>query len=75
MADPQTVAFNGTSVISWTSENAESCEAFGSWSGDRGTSGSETVGPLTEDPNYILLCEGIGGSTVRSGRDCLRRLG
>ena len=66
MAEPETVDFEGTSTISWTTSNAEGCEAFGSWSGDRGTSGVEEVGPLTADANYILLCEGQGGSTVRS---------
>ena len=65
-ASPEVVGFDGTSTLTWSTENATECTSFGSWSGDRDTSGSFEVGPLTSDANYILLCTGPGGNTARS---------
>ncbi|MEO1576543.1 MAG: hypothetical protein AAFU65_16480, partial [Pseudomonadota bacterium] len=57
----------GQSVtLSWSSTDASRCEAFGDWSGVRNPSGSETVGPLTANSNFILQCTGDGGDAVDS---------
>ncbi|KAA3626088.1 MAG: fibronectin type III domain-containing protein [Proteobacteria bacterium] len=64
--NPTSVAYNGTSVLSWSSSNATSCSAAGDWSGTKGASGAETVGPLTSDASYTLTCTGIGGSVNRT---------
>lgn len=65
-ADSTSVAYNGTSVLSWSSSDASSCSASGGWSGTRGTSGAETVGPLTSNTGYTMTCTGSGGSVTRT---------
>ena len=58
----------GTTVdISWTSSNATSCNASGSWEGAKSTSGTETVtinsaGNLT----FTLTCSGSGTSASKN---------
>jgi len=56
----------GESVtVSWSSTDATSCSASGGWSGTRGTSGSEVVGPLQSGQTYTLTCSGEGGGAVQ----------
>lgn len=50
--------------LSWQSSNADSCSASGGWSGDRATSGSETVGPLNQTTTFSLSCSGAGGGAL-----------
>ena len=61
-AFPITIASGETTEVSWFTENASSCVASGDWSGQRATSGEETVGPLTENATFTLTCSGDGGS-------------
>ena len=54
-------------TLEWSSTNASSCSASGSWSGSRATSGSaaytsETAGNFT----FYLSCSGSGGNTSQS---------
>jgi hypothetical protein len=63
-ANPPGVASNGTTTLSWTGTNVTSCTASGGWSGTKATSGSESVGPLTQDTTYSINCTGGGGSAV-----------
>ena len=45
----------GNSVtLTWTTSNASSCSASGSWAGSRALSGSETVTPDSEGQKPIL---------------------
>jgi hypothetical protein len=64
IADQLTVVEGESSTLSWSSTNADSCEANGSWSGPRMTSGSESTGALMVTTSYTLTCSGLGGSTV-----------
>jgi len=64
-ANPASVASNGSTVLIWNSGNANNCVAGGDWSGSKGSSGSETVGPLTVNQRYTLTCTGTGGSLQR----------
>lgn len=64
--NPTSVEYNGTSLMSWSASNATSCSASGGWSGTKGISGAETVGPLTSDTSYTMTCSGIGGSVTRT---------
>ncbi|MEK7650680.1 MAG: PKD domain-containing protein [Patescibacteria group bacterium] len=65
---PLTVATGTSATLSWTSTNATSCAASGSWSGSKPVNSSEstgtlnTVGALT----YTLTCTGAGGSSFDS---------
>jgi hypothetical protein len=65
-ADPDTVASQGTSTLTWTSSNATSCTASGAWSGARSTSGNQIVGPLDSDKTYSITCSSDGGTATDS---------
>ncbi len=53
-------------TLHWTSNNADSCSASGSWSGSKSTSGSEQVGNFTGSRTFTLTCTGSGGSASDS---------
>ncbi len=61
-SDSGTVSYFDTAILSWSTTNANSCTATGDWSGSKSTSGSQVVGPLTDDASYTLTCTGPGGS-------------
>lgn len=65
-ASPLTVPYNGSAVLSWTSNYANSCTASGSWSGSKPISGSQSTGQLTTSRTYTLVCGGVGGTVSRS---------
>ncbi len=64
--DTGSVAYNGSTVLNWSSSNATSCSASSAWSGSKGTSGINSVGPLTANVSYTLTCTGTGGQVQRS---------
>ncbi len=55
----------GSVNLSWTSTNATACIASGDWSGDKATSGSQTVG-LSTSSTYSLDCTNDTGSATSS---------
>jgi len=55
--EPTTVDFNQSANLSWTSTNADSCEATNGWSGSKPVSGEESTGNLTESKTYTLTCK------------------
>lgn len=62
-ASPSTLITGESFVMSWSSENANTCVAGGAWSGAKATSGNETIAPASEGThNYSLECTGVGGS-------------
>jgi len=65
-ANPTTVQSGGSSTLSWTTANANSCTASNGWTGTKATTGSENVGPLTQQKTYTLACTGSGGTTTKS---------
>jgi hypothetical protein len=65
-ADPNKVSYDGSSTLNWFSTNAHSCTASGVWSGIKGASGRESVGPLAETSTFALNCSGPGGSVDQS---------
>ena len=57
----------GNTTLQWSSNNATSCSATGDWSGTYGTSGTEAINISTfGTKNFILTCEGPGGSNNES---------
>jgi len=60
---PTTITAGQTSTISWSSVNATTCTASGSWTGAQATSGSITVTP-TATSTYNLSCNGSGGTVT-----------
>lgn len=65
-ANPTSVATGASTTLSWSSTNASDCSASGAWSGSKGISGSESVGPISTPSTYTLTCRGSGGSASRS---------
>ncbi len=59
---PTSVTVGSTAVLSWTSQNANSCEATMGWNGSRARSGSENVSPATTTV-YMVTCTNQYGST------------
>ena len=62
-ASPASIAYNGSSTLTWSSTNATSCIASGAWSGTKATSGSQALTALTATNNYTLTCSGTGGNS------------
>lgn len=60
-ANPTSVASGSTATLTWSSTNASSCTASGSWSGTRPTSGTETTAAITAGAAYTLTCTGAAG--------------
>jgi hypothetical protein len=63
---PTTVTSGATSVLTWTTKNATSCTASGSWSGTELTAGSYTTPALKTTSTYTLGCTGAGGTSSAS---------
>ena len=60
-AEPQTIGFEETTTLRWAGEYVDTCTASGAWTGERGTSGEEVVGPLDSESTFTLACAGPNG--------------
>jgi len=61
------VFIGNTTAISWSSSNAASCTASGNWSGDKATSGSETIAMTNEGEQvFTLTCDGASSDVMVS---------
>jgi hypothetical protein len=62
---PITLNFRDYLTLSWTSQNATSCQASGDWSGSKSISGSQTV-QLNSVKTYIftLTCQNSSNQTA-----------
>ena len=65
-ASPASVNYNSASTLSWSSSNANSCTASGSWSGSKPINGNESTGNITSSKVYTLTCTGPGGSISKN---------
>jgi len=54
----------GSVTLSWTAAGADSCSASGGWSGQFGSSGNQTVGPVVAGTTFSLNCSGPGGTSL-----------
>jgi len=64
-ASSTSVSSGGRVTLTWSSSRANGCSASGGWSGDRPTSGSESVGPISRDTTFTLSCSGDSGGAVQ----------
>jgi hypothetical protein len=65
-ADPMTIDEGDSSMLTWNSENADSCTASGgSFTGAKSIDGSESVSPA-ETTIYSIECTGGGGAVSDS---------
>ena len=60
------VGSGGTVTLVWTSQNATSCVASGSWSGKEPANGSATSPTISATATFTLTCTGAGGSAHKS---------
>lgn len=68
-ANPSSVQYNGTSTVTWDSDNADTCRANGGtngWSGSKNTNGSFYTGSLTYTTTFNITCENDSGSASDS---------
>jgi uncharacterized protein (TIGR03437 family) len=57
----------GSTTLTWSSANVNSCTASGGWSGTQPTSGTQTISATAPGYyNYALTCSGSGGVTLQS---------
>ena len=59
-AQPGTIDAGGTSILTWSAENAAACTATGGWSGAQSASGSASVKPAATT-TYGLSCRNTAG--------------
>ena len=59
------VAVGQSTTISWSSANATSCTASGSWSGTLAAQGSQTITPQAiGTETFTLVCSNLGGASA-----------
>ena len=67
-AQPRTVSPGGTTVLAWSSTNANSCNAYSipatAWTGAKATSGSNFSVIVNQQTSFWLSCTGPGGVGV-----------
>ena len=54
-ANPQSIPYGGSTVLTWTSTNVTTCSAAGGWAGSKAPNGSQTVTPSVTT-NFIIIC-------------------
>jgi hypothetical protein len=60
---PAAITVGQSATVTWSSTNATSCTASGSWSGAEATSGMSSVTPTASGTaSYALACTGAGGT-------------
>lgn len=64
-ANPSHITTGNSSVLFWTSSNADNCFATNGWSGTKSTSGSQTVFP-TNTTTYTITCHNSSGQASDS---------
>jgi hypothetical protein len=64
-ASPISVTGTEQTVLSWSTTNATSCSASGGWSGNKGTSGTESM-TLANNTTFTLTCNGVSGATSKN---------
>jgi hypothetical protein len=65
-AAPQSVAYDGSTELTWTSSHVNQCVASGDWTGGRATNGSITLSNLTSDALFTITCTTDSGEISKS---------
>lgn len=58
--------------LSWSSSDADQCQATGDWSGSRAADGNETIAQINADATFDLTCTNASGSASDSVTISLR---
>ena len=59
LASPSSIAYGGSSALSWVSTNTTECLA--DWTSKKTTSGNQTLTGLISSSTYTMTCTGGGG--------------
>jgi uncharacterized protein (TIGR03118 family) len=63
---PTAITLGQSATVTWSSTDATSCSASGSWSGTQPQSGNVAVTPTATGTNtYTLMCTGAGSQTTQ----------
>ena len=66
-ASPTSVITGETLTLTWSTSNATSCSASGSWSGDKAVSGNETfVATKSGSLSFVLTCSSSSSSSSKT---------
>ncbi len=65
-ANDTTIVPGATVSLTWSTTNANSCQASGDWSGARAVSGQQDISNVQDNASYTLTCVGSGGGTSRT---------
>jgi hypothetical protein len=65
-AEPEQVAPDGTTTLTWSAQGVDSCTATGAWSGTRAPEGSVTITALNQSSTFGLSCTGAKGNALGS---------
>ena len=63
-ANPTSVSSGGTTLLSWTTTNADTCTASGGWSGNQAINGNVQSSAISASTTFTLNCSGPGGGAV-----------
>ncbi len=63
-ADNESVDSGERVNLSWATNGAEQCRAFGAWQGNLGIQGTYISDPISEHTRFVLSCSGLGGVTT-----------
>lgn len=61
-AQPEVVESGGATTVEWSAIMASGCRASGAWHGPRATSGVERIANIRQASQFVLECDGDGGS-------------
>lgn len=59
------IPFGGSTTVNWSSTNATSCTASGTWTGSKALVGAQSLAPFAT-ATYTLSCSGSGESVTKS---------
>jgi hypothetical protein len=65
------VDYDGSITLSWTTNQVQDCVALGDWSGDKSTSGTETIGSLKVNSTFELACTEIDDGSTSGSIDAI----
>jgi hypothetical protein len=61
---PVTISYNSSLNLTWSSSNADYCQASVDWSGTKATSGSETFYNVTSNKDFKITCYNSSGFSI-----------
>ena len=66
----------GRVTLTWSARNVAACTASGGWSGAKPVTGTQSLGPLSADRNFVLACRNDkGGYVTKSVRVTVGKTG